>query len=412
MRRFALGLLIAVSAFVAPVHGQPAPAEAVPPDPVVTMRQHWLDADINAFTFRNSAQMFETRTVPRAGPVWELPHGERLLPPDYMFDGVRRSYADFAPRTYTNALLVIRDGKIVFEDYRNRSTEADRFISFSMAKSITSLLIGIALDKGYIGSLDDRAGDYVPELKAGAYGDVTIRQLLQMRSGVDYAERYDFGEKPSLAALIHTNAIVLNKERFADRARTIGRAAVPGNRFNYATLDTAVLGWILERATKQPVADFMATHLWGPAGMEADGFWIADGPPGVGRELTGMGYNARLRDFGRLGQLMLDDGMHGDRRILPAGWMRQATQMLAFPDDNALGMRGGYGFQFWQLDDEPGAYAAVGLAGQFIYVHPKSRTVIVKLSHFPQPEPPHVMAETFAYFHQIVNSGRGEHGEQ
>lgn len=406
MMRCALSLPVAAQIFVASANAQPTAAETALPDPVVTMRQHWLDADISAFTFRNSAQMFETRPVPRAGPIWKLPRGEPWSPPDHVFDGRRRSYADFAARTYTNAFLVIRDGKIVFEDYRNRSTEADHFISFSMAKSITSLLIGIALDQGHIRSLDDAAGDYVPELKAGAYGDVTIRQLLQMRSGVDYEERYDFGDKPSMAALIHMNAIVLNKERFADRARTIDRKAPPGSRFNYATLDTAVLGWVLERATKQPVADFMASHLWGPTGMEADGFWIADGPPGVGRELTGMGYNARLRDFGRLGLLMLNDGMRGDRRVLPAGWMRQATEMLPFPDDNALGMRGSYGFQFWQLDDEPGAYAAVGLAGQLIYVHPQSRTVIVKLSHFPQPEPAHVMPETFAYFHQIVNGGQ------
>ena len=174
-------LLAASLMFVAPAQAKPGPVEAPPPDPVVSMRQHWLDADINAFTFRNSAQMFETRSVSRAGPVWGLPRGEALTPPDYVFGGQRRSYADFAARTYTNALLVIRDGKIVFEDYRNRSTEADRFISFSMAKSITSLLVGIALDKGYIGSLDDQAGAYVPELRAGAYGDVTIRQLLQMR---------------------------------------------------------------------------------------------------------------------------------------------------------------------------------------------------------------------------------------
>src|SRR3990167_11038862 len=98
MKRFAPGLLIPVPVFVPPAHGQPAPAEAVPPDPVVTMRQHWLDADINAFTFRNSAQMFETRPVLRAGPVWELPRGEVLSPPDYVFNGQRRTYADFAAR--------------------------------------------------------------------------------------------------------------------------------------------------------------------------------------------------------------------------------------------------------------------------------------------------------------------------
>lgn len=373
-----------------------------PPDPVISMRQHWLDADTNSFNFRNSAEIFETRTVARSGPVWPLPHAAGFTPPDYEFGGQQLSYSDFAARTYTNALLVIRDGQILFEDYRNRTTAQDRFISFSMAKSITSLLIGIALHQGQIRSLDDRAGDYVPELKAGAYGDVSIRNLLQMRSGVDIEERYDFGEHPSTAALIHLNAIVLNKERFADRAKTIGNKYSPGSTFNYATLDTAVLGWILERATKQSIAAYTAAHLWGPTGMEADGFWIADGPPGVGRELNGMGFNARLRDYGRLGQLMLSNGMRGKTRILPAGWMKAATTMIAFPAGNAFGIQGGYGYQFWQLDQEPGAYAALGLAGQFIYIHPKTKTVIVKLSHFPNPEPATVMRETLAYFKAIT----------
>ncbi len=398
-------VLLGLQCAVTPVSAEPSRQETLTPlaDPVVRMREHWLDADINSFTFRNSAQMFETRTVPRAGPLWEIPHSEGFQPPDYVFHGQSYSYNDFVARTYTNALLVIRNGSIVFEDYRNRTTETDRFISFSMAKSITALLIGIALDKGDIRSLDDKAGEYVPELKGGAYGDVSIRNILQMRSGVDYEERYDFGNKPSMAALIHRNAIVLNKERFADSAMTIGRKAPPGSRFNYATLDTAVLGWILERATRQPVADFMAENLWGPAGMEADGFWIADGRRGIGRELTGMGFNARLRDYGRLGLLMLNDGMRGDRRVLPKNWMGKATAMLPIEATDAEWSPRGYGFQFWQLDDEPGAYAALGLAGQFIYVHPKSRTVIVKLSYFPTPEPPSAMPETLAYFKAITS---------
>ncbi len=400
----ALLAALVLAALVCPA-GAPAAetGDAVPPDPVITMRQHWLDSDLNAFTFRNSAQMFETRSVARSGPVWRLPRSPGFSPPDYVFEGHTRSYADFAARTYTNAFLVIRDGKILFEDYRNRSTQQDRFISFSMAKSITSLLIGIALNKGQIRSLDDKAGTYVPELKAGAYGDVSIRNILQMRSGVDYEERYDFGTTPSLAWLIHQNAIILNRERFADRATRIARKTEPGHTFNYATLDTAVLGWILERATKQSIADLTTACLWGPVGMEADGFWIADGPKGAGRELNGMGYNARLRDFGRLGLLMLNDGMRGKKRILPAGWMKEATSMLPFPTGGSAFGGYGYGYQFWQLDQEPGAFAALGLAGQFIYVHPASRTVIVKLSYFPTPEPASVMPETLAYFKAVTS---------
>ncbi|MEP7351119.1 MAG: serine hydrolase [Sphingorhabdus sp.] len=405
-RMFRSASLIALAVTTSVVAGaQPAPtAPPSPVDPVISIRRHMLDADINAFTFRNMDEMFETRTVSRGGPVWTLPHAPGFAPPTYSFGGQQRSYEEFAARTFTNAFLVIRDGKIIFEDYRNRSTEKTRFISFSMAKSITSLLIGKAVEQGHIRSLDDPASDYVPELKGGGYEGVSIRHILQMRSGVDYEERYDFGETPSMAMLIHENAIVQNKERFADRAKTIGKKTKPGSMFNYATLDTAILGWVLERATKQPVARYMSDNLWKPAGMEADGFWIADGPPGTGRELTGMGYNATLRDFGRLGQLMLQDGMRGNKRVLAKGWMQQATTMLPFPDGGALGLGKGYGFQFWQVDDEPGAYAAVGLAGQFIYVHPKSRTVIVKLSYFPLPEPVDAIPETLAYFKQVVNS--------
>lgn len=390
-------LLLAATAMSAPAA---APTD-IPVDPVIQMREHWLDADINAFNFRHSADMFETRAVPHGVSVRALPDGQPITPPRFQQGGVTYSYDDWARRTYTNAIIVLRDGKIVFEQYRNRSQPSDRFISFSMAKSITSLLIGIALDQGKIASLDDPAGKYVPELRKGAYGDVTIRQLLQMRSGVDYDERYDFGEKPSVAALIHRHAIVLNEERFADRAVGIARAAKPGSRFNYATLDTAVLGWVLERATGQSLAAFTTANLWQPAGMEGDAFWIADGLEGAGRELSGMGFNATLRDYARLGQLMLDDGLRDGKPVLPRGWIKQATRMIPFAQPTALGGRG-YGFQFWQLDDQPGAYTALGLAGQFIYVHPQSRTVIVKLSHYPLPEPPHVMAETLAYFHQLA----------
>jgi CubicO group peptidase (beta-lactamase class C family) len=401
--RFPLTLAAGIACALPVFAETPVPAHH---DPVILMRQHMLDADINAFSFRAMDKFFETRIVAHGGKAWTLPVAKDWNPPSLDWGGERLSYEDWARRTYTNAVLVIHDGKIVFEDYRNRTTAQDRFISFSMAKSIVSLLIGIAHAEGRIASLDDMASAYVRELRGGGYDSVSIRQILQMRSGIDYVERYDFGATPSLAARIHSDAIVANRVRFADAARTIGRSATPGSRFNYATLDTAVLGWVLERATGEPLAAYMSEKLWRPAGMEADGFWIADGPPGIGRELSGMGFNARLRDYGRLGQLMLQDGIVDRRRILPAGWMREATTMLPFDQSATFDFGRGYGFQFWQVDGEPGAYAAVGLAGQFIYVHPASKTVIVKLSHFPTPEPPGISNESVAWFAAAARSFR------
>lgn len=385
----------------------PACAEPAGPSPaVIAMREQWLNPAVNAFTFRDTNQVFEYRMVRRAGPVQPLPRRAGFAMPPARIAGDEADYARWAERTFTNALLVIRDGRILFEDYRNRSDPSTHFISFSMAKSITSLLVGKALEQGHITSLDDPAGKYVPELRDGGYGSVSIRHILQMRSGVDYEERYDFGEHPSLAAQIHQNAIVLNRWRFADPARSIGRKTDAGSRFNYATLDTAVLGWIIERATGKSLAAYTQEVLWAPAGMEADAWWLADGPPGSGRELAGMGFNATLRDFGRLGQLMLNDGLRGNKRVLASGWMAQATKMIPFPiaADQGLNLGRGYGFQFWQLDREVDAYASVGLAGQLIYIHPASRTVIVKLSYFPPVEPDYAIPETLDYFHRIVRA--------
>ncbi|GEN99240.1 hypothetical protein NSE01_10730 [Novosphingobium sediminis] len=380
-------------------------APAGPSAAVISMREQWLNPAVNSFTFRDTDKVFESRAVPRSGPVWPLANGAPLAMPAHSTGSMAMGYDGWADRTFTNALLVMKDGKVVFEDYRNKSGAATHFISFSMAKTITALLVGIALDEHKIRSLDDKAGDYVPELKAGGYGDATIRQILQMRSGVDYEERYDFGEHPSLAATIHMNAIVRNKMRFADPAVTIGKKTVPGSTFNYATLDTAVLGWILERATGEKLETYTASHLWGPLGAETDAFWMADGPPGVGRALNGMGYNAVLRDFARLGQLMLDGGMANGKQVVPAGWVKQMTTMIPFtPVPGRKTEFEGYGYQTWQVDKEPGAFSAVGLAGQFIYVHPSTRTVIVKLSYNPPVEPEWLTPEVLSYFHAIAHT--------
>lgn len=170
---------------------------------------------------------------------------------------------------------------------------------------------------------------------------------------------------------------------------------------------------MLERATKRPLADFMAQYLWQPMGAQAHGFWIADGGPGVGRELNGMGYNATLRDFARFGAMMLDKGRFNGRQIVPAAWVEQATAMTNNADPAAPPpppsvtnpmARAGYGFQIWRLDDT-GAYTALGLQGQFIYVHPATRTVIVKLSFFPEmgsAKGNDALEDTLAYFRTLT----------
>jgi CubicO group peptidase (beta-lactamase class C family) len=373
----------------------PAPLVGGPPSQVPVavqiLRWHMLDNDVSSLAFRSMDTLFTTRAVPRSGPVWVLPHSDRPLEFSYRWQGQEIPAALFLERTYTNALLVMKDGRIVSEIYRNNSNERTRFIAWSMTKSVTSVLIGCAMAQGRIDSLDTPIARYLPELKGGGYDGVTIRQVMQMRSGVDYEERYDFAN-PGTAASNHIAALVRNTVRFADVARTLKRIHEPGAVFQYKTIDTAVLGWLIERVTQGSVSAYTAQCLWEPLGAESDGFYIMDGQPGVGREFSGAGFNATLRDFARVGQMMLDGGVANGHRIVSADWVQQSTQPLGAEDSQ----RGGYGLQWWTIANSE-AYAAIGLQGQYIYIDPSTRTVVVKLSYFPPGDNSALDGETLAF---------------
>lgn len=347
------------------------------PVAVQLLRWRMLDGDVNSLMFRSMDRLFTTRSVPRSGAVWHLPREDHDLNFTYEFDGKVRPALDILEDTYTNALLVMKDGKIVKEIYRNNSNEHTRFMGWSMTKSLTSVIIGCAVSEGRIRSIDDLITVYLPELKGSGYEGVTIRQILQMRSGVAYEERYDFA-RPGIAATNHINALVKNVARFADVARTIKRAHPPGAVFQYKTIDTAVLGWLIERVSGTTVAAYTAQKVWEPLGTEQDGFYIMDGQPGVGREFSGAGFNATLRDWARLGQMMLDKGVANGKRILSPEWVADSTAPVGQEDPTL----GGYAYQWWTTPNS-NAYSALGLAGQYVWVDPDTRTVVVKASYYP-----------------------------
>ncbi|QUD90547.1 serine hydrolase domain-containing protein [Phenylobacterium montanum] len=349
-------------------------ASTVPPA-IQQVRRHMLDADVNSLTFHAMDQIFYTRVVGRSGPVWELPSVTRPLDFTYVYDGKTYAADEFLERNRTNALLILKGGKIVTEIYRNNTGPNTRFMSWSMAKSITSLMVGLAVSEGRIHSIDDPIVRYLPELKDGGYKAATIRDVLEMKSGVDYEERYDF-EHPGTAARNHESSLVENVTRFADAARTIPSKAPPGTLFQYKTLDTAVLGWLVERVAGMNAASYMTSRIWERLGAQSDAFFIMDGPPGVGREFTGAGFNATLRDYARLGQMVLDGGSAHGEQIVPKAWIEEATR--SYVKDSP---EGGYGYQWWVAPGGKSFYA-LGLQGQYIFVDPASRTVIVKLSYF------------------------------
>lgn len=353
------------------------PASKVSPA-LLQLRRSYLDHNVSTLTFRSMDRFFPYRAVSHGRPAWELPRADTSPGFTYGFEGRTYTPEEFQERTFTNALLVMKDGKIVYETYRNNATEQDRFIGFSMSKSITSLLVGAALAEGRIKSLDDPITAYLPELGSGGYNGVSIRHILQMRSGVYRNETYnpkDLNSQPPGSPMASLRD---NISRYVDGALTVERRDPPGTVFRYMNLDSAVLGLLIERVSGTTIANYTSQHLWEPLGAESDGFFIMDGPPGIGREFNAAGFNATLRDWGRVGLLMMNKGRANGRQVISLDWVAESTRPVT--GDPTLNL--GYGYQWWTYPNSP-AFAARGHLGQFVFIDPVTRTVVVKLSFFP-----------------------------
>lgn len=366
---------------------------------MINARAHMFEPSLNYLTFQHMDQMFATRTVEAGEKVWELPSKPMPIEGEFTVGDKKLGLEDYLEATSTNALVVVKNGNIVYETYRNGSDAGTRFITFSVAKSYVSTLIGLALADGAIKSLDDKVTDYLPEMKGTGYDGPTIRDLLRMRSGVDWLEVYQFGSDTQLTK-VHDNSLVAYKYRWCDYAAKESKPGPnkPGAVFNYATLDTSVLGCILEKAVGKTGAEYMSEKLWKPAGMESDAYWIMDGPDSVGREFFGAGLNATARDHARFGLMFLNGGKANGKQVVPAEWVKEATvpdegYEPAGPEEPL-----GYQYQWWTFPNSD-AYAAIGLHHQFIYIDPATNTVIVKINH--TPEPVGREAENTAFFRQV-----------
>jgi hypothetical protein len=368
---------------------------------MINARANMFYPGLNYLTFQHMDEMFASRRVQAGGEVWKIPSAPVSITAKFEFKGASYGLEEFLEKTFTNALLVIKDGRIVQEIYRNSSDEKTTFISFSMAKSFVSALLGIALSEGKIKSLDDKVTDYLPEMKGSGYAAATIRDVLRMRSGVDWQEVYKFGSDTQLTR-VHDNALVLYKYRWCDyAARESKPAGKPGGNFNYSTLDASVLGCILERVVGMTGSQYMSEKLWKPAGMEKDAYWIMDGPDSVGREFFGAGFNATLRDYGRIGLLMLNKGAANGKQVVPTDWVKKSTVPDKGYETISEGATVGYQYQWWTIPNSD-AFSAFGLHNQFIYVDPGRHTVIVKLSH--TPDPLGWRDENLAFFRKLSDS--------
>jgi len=343
-------------------------------------RLHMFDEPVRSLANRTIELMFDTARVENGKPASVLPKSPVDMDFTYEFKGVRHNAADVLEDTDTDGLLVIKNSRIVYERYLNRANATTHFNSYSMAKSVNSIMVGLAIADGHIHSVLDPVVNYIPELRGSGYDGTTIKDLLEMRSGVAWDD--NFFAEGTASRKAHVAAWVEGSARYTDAARNTTRAHPPGSVFNYNTMDAAVVGWLIERAVKMPVSKYLSERLWQPAGMESYGFYVIDGPPGVGREFTGGGFNAVLRDYGRIGLLMLNQGRANGRQILPANYVVESTHPSTDSDAETKEPHLGYAYFWWPILNSH-AYTALGGEGQFIYVDPASKTVVVKMSHGP-----------------------------
>ncbi len=328
--------------------------------------------------FSHFDEIFATRKVTRAATPWLF---KRSTLPDvrYRFRGQPSSLTDYLARNPVTGLLIARDDEILFEHYQYGRTDRDRMLSQSMVKSITGLLVGLAIADGAIKSVNDTVASYVPGFKGTEYGATPIRDLLHMSSGVDFGEERD--NNRDLDRLWRDMVIGLGPFRKGTIKSLIQfnhRIAPPGTRFYYASIEPDVLGQVVRAAVGKPLSIYLQEKIWQPIGTESDATWFLDAD---GYELPHFGFNATLRDWARLARLLAHDGAWEGKQLIPAQWMIEATTVA--PSDGYLAPGKatpdfGYGYLFYLLSGSHRQFALLGFKGQRILIDPTSKLVMLQ----------------------------------
>ena len=357
--------------------------------------------DVEVKTFAHSDELFPVRVVERGNTVRNLPLSKTPLK-NVRFEANGKHYDlfDYLALNRVAGLLILKNGEVVLEDYELGTGPETHWPSYSMAKSASSMLIGAALQDGSIGSLDDPVTKYVPALKGGAYEGVSVRNVIQMASGVKWDETYTDPNSDRRKLL----EIQLEQKpgtvlKYMTR---LSRAGAPGTIWNYNTGETFVVGAVLEGATHKPLAKYLSEKIWAPWGMEYEAKWQLESPNGMG--WAGGGIAATLRDFTRMGLLVLADGVIDGKRVVPPGWFDEAGS-----GKEIGGKYEDYGYLWWTFPKgdrvHDGAFQAQGIFGQHMYINRKEKLVVVVLSARPKPTGSTIVDDA-AFFGAVVEALR------
>ncbi|MGO2294722.1 MAG: serine hydrolase domain-containing protein [Psychroflexus halocasei] len=288
-------------------------------------------------------------------------------------------------------VIVLKDEEIRLEKYANNVDEKTLWTSFSMAKSVSSMLLGVALKEGDIKSLDDQLKKYIPEFEGYDYGEVSVRQLLSMTSGIAWSEDYE--DPNSDVAQMYQNPCVGNESHILTYMKSLEFKHEPGTHWNYSTGETDLVGILIQKATGKSLAEYLSEKIWKPWGMEHCAYWLVDECSNL--NIGGSGLSASLRDYARLGHLMLNKGQREGMRLLSEEWMSDATSLLQQTDEQG----GGYGYLWWRFKN--GSYAAVGIFGQMLYVNPDQNLVIAQVAAWPKASSKELVKERLGFIKAV-----------
>jgi CubicO group peptidase (beta-lactamase class C family) len=357
---------------------------------------NWNQPPHNRHSFQHMSALFATQTIQRSTKSamafeYALEDTSQLTYP--VSKGATEPLQHFLDSTFTDAFLVLKEGVIVTEEYRNNMQDNTQHLLNSVSKSFVGMLAGIAVEDGLLDT-SKYVSAYLPELANSAFSETTVQRALDMTAAVAYSEDYDrptddfwheaavVGWRPDLQSDSSPRSLI---DYCKERSQT---EQGEGERFHYRTVLTNLCTAVIERATNTPFCEFFAQRLWQPLGPEQDANVVVD-PTGL--PYMGAGMSACARDLARFGEMLRNDGFYNDQQILPASWVRdtrlgndELRELFAASDYHGLLPNGHYTNQVW-ADRESDEIMCIGIHGQTIYIHRSKQLVCVKLSSHPYP---------------------------
>ena len=335
------------------------------------------DKDKIVYNFLNMDKIFPTREIKASKNPRPLKRNIKTLPETFFFEGEEKNLQEYLDYFWSDGMIVLHKNEMVYENYWLGNNENKRHISWSVAKSFISALVGIAYEEGLIDSLDDPVTKYLDDFKETGYDGVTIKDILQMSSGVLFNEDYaDYDSD-----INRFGRAVATGTSMRDFSKTLTREREPGTYMHYVSINTQVLGFLLQEVTNKSISQYLYDKIWNPLGMEDSAYFILDD---VKDEFALGGLNATLRDYAKFGLLYLQNGRWNDNQIISKQWIEDSHSTdgihLVPGERETSSNPWGYGYQWWVPGFPDTDYTASGVYNQYIYIDPLSEIVIAKTS--------------------------------